>query len=52
MTRPKASSTQCEAIITAAPKAGGNNSQSHWEARLKATMKRPGKPEKNPTKVR
>jgi hypothetical protein len=44
MTKPNISSKQYEAAITAARKAGGNNSQSHWEARLKAAVKRQTKP--------
>jgi hypothetical protein len=45
---PKISSKQYGATITAARKAGGDEVQSHWEARLKATMKRRAKAAKKP----
>jgi hypothetical protein len=44
MTKPKISLKQYEAVVTAARKAGGDNSQSHWEARLKAAVRRQTKP--------
>jgi len=46
MTSPKTSSKQYAASLTAARKAGGNEVQSHWEARLKAAVKRSTKPAK------
>ena len=52
MTKPKIKLKQYEATVTAARKAGGNNSQSHWEARLEAAVKRLGKLAQTPTKVR
>jgi hypothetical protein len=46
MTKPTRSSKQYEATIAAARKAGGDEVQSHWEARLKAAVKRSTKPAK------
>jgi len=43
MSKPKISSKQYEASITAARRAGGDQIQSHWESRLKAVAKRPAK---------
>jgi hypothetical protein len=43
MTKPNISSKQYAATIAAARKAGGDEAQSHWEARLEAAVKRPTK---------
>jgi hypothetical protein len=48
MAQSKISLKQYEASITAARKAGGDKEQSHWEARLKAAVKRSTKPAKKP----
>jgi hypothetical protein len=48
MTKPKISTKQYEASIVALRKKGGDEEQSHWESRLKAAMKRPGKPMRKP----
>jgi len=40
MTKPKISSKQYEAVVTAARKTGGNEVQSHLESRLNAAVKR------------
>jgi len=48
MTKAQISSRKYEATIAAARKAGGNEIQSHWEARLKAAVKRPTRPAKKP----
>jgi hypothetical protein len=48
MTKPKISSKQYGASLAAARKAGGDEEQSHWEARLKAAMKRRPKAAKKP----
>lgn len=49
MTKSKISTKRYEATITAARKAGGNQMQSHWEARLKAAVKGQGKAAKKRT---
>jgi hypothetical protein len=46
MAKPNISSKQYAAAIAAARKAGGDGVQSHWEARLKAAVKRSTKPAK------
>jgi hypothetical protein len=43
MTKPKISTKQYEATITAARKAGGAQVQSHLDARLKTEVKRRAK---------
>jgi len=48
MTKRKISPKQYEATVTAARKAGGDEVQSHWEARLMAAIKRRIKPAKKP----
>jgi hypothetical protein len=48
MTKPKSNSEKYVASIVAARKAGGDENQSHWEARLKAVMKRRAKPVSKP----
>jgi hypothetical protein len=48
MTRPKTSTKQYEASLTAARKAGGNEVQSHLASRLKAAVKRRAKAAKKP----
>ena len=48
MTKPKINSEKYAAAIAAARKAGGDENQSHWEARLKAVMKRRAKPVNKP----
>ena len=40
MSKLKSTPKKREADLTAARKAGGNNVQSHWMARLSAVMKR------------
>jgi hypothetical protein len=48
MAKPKISLKRYEATVIAARKAGGDENQSHWEARLKAAVKRQTKPAKKP----
>jgi hypothetical protein len=46
MSKLKSTANRREADLTAARKAGGNNAQSHWFARLTAVMKQRAKAEK------
>ena len=48
MTRPRITPQKYEASLVAARKAGGQENQSHWQARLKTAMKRRAKAAKKP----
>ena len=48
MAKPKISSRQYQAAIAAARQVGGDENQSHWEARLKAVVNRRTKGAKKP----
>jgi hypothetical protein len=48
MAKPKTTPKQYAASIALARKSGGNEHQSHWQARLKAVMKQRAKPVKTP----
>jgi hypothetical protein len=48
MAKPGIARRKYEASLVAARKAGGEENQSRWQARLKAVMKRRAKPVKEP----